>query len=204
MLKVAKRAAAAVLAMAALAGTANADVPADPAATVNGFYAQLLDTMKNAKALGAKGRFDKLAPVIASTFDAPSMAKIAAGPAWDAIPAPQQQAVAAAFQRMMTATYASRFDDFGGEKFEVVGVADQTPDKVVQTRLVQGNGKPVTLNYLVRKTPAGWRIEDVYLDGTISELAGRRAEFGTILKSGGADALIKTLQAKSDKLLGGS
>jgi phospholipid transport system substrate-binding protein len=204
MLTFAKRAAAAVVAMAALAGSASANEPADPAVVmVNGFYAQLLDTMKNAKALGVKGRFDKLTPVIANTFDAQSMAKVAAGSAWDTIPPPQQQAVAAAFQRMMTATYANRFDDFGGETFMVLGTADQAPDKVVQTKLVQGNGKPVTLNYLVRKTPAGWRIEDVYLDGTISELAGRRAEFGTILKSGGADALIKTLQMKSDKLLGG-
>ena len=132
------------------------------------------------------------------------MAKVAAGPAWGSIPAPQQQAIADAFQRMMTATYASRFDDFGGEKFEVAGVADQVPDKIVQTKLLLTNGKVVVLNYLVRKTAAGWRVEDVYLDGTISELAGRRAEFGTILKTGGADALIAALKAKSDKLLGGS
>jgi phospholipid transport system substrate-binding protein len=45
---------------------------------------------------------------------------------------------------------------------------------------------------------------DVYLDGTISQLAGRRAEFGTILKSGGPDALISSLRQKGDKLLAGS
>ena len=45
---------------------------------------------------------------------------------------------------------------------------------------------------------------DIHLDGTISELAGRRAEFGSILKSGGADALIASLKAKGDKLMAGS
>jgi phospholipid transport system substrate-binding protein len=48
------------------------------------------------------------------------------------------------------------------------------------------------------------KIADVFLDGTISELAGRRAEFTTILKSGGADALIASLKAKGDKYLAGS
>ena len=67
--------------------------------------------------------------------------------------------------------------------------------ELVKTKLVQSNGKPVTLNYLMRG--ADPKIADVFLDGTISELAGRRAEFTTILKSGGADALIASLKAKA-------
>jgi phospholipid transport system substrate-binding protein len=82
---------------------------------------------------------------------------------------------------------------------------DQPPsDKLVRTRLVQGNGKVVNLNYLMRKTPDGWKIADVYLDGTISELAARRAEFSSILKSGGPDVLASSLRQKADKLLSGT
>jgi len=44
----------------------------------------------------------------------------------------------------------------------------------------------------------------VYLDGTISELASRRAEFGAILKSGGPNALIDSLRRQGDKLLAGA
>jgi phospholipid transport system substrate-binding protein len=175
----------------------------DPAsARIDAFYAALLDAMKNAKTLGVKGRYEKLAPVVAKTFDVAGMAKGAVGAGWDAIPAPQQAATIEAFQRMMAATYASRFDDFTGEKFEVSPAVDQGADKLVKTKLVQSNGKPVTLNYLMRG--ADPKIADVFLDGTISELAGRRAEFTTILKSGGADALIASLKAKGDKYLAGS
>ena len=177
---------------------------ADPAARVNGFYAALLDSMKQAKQLGLKGRYDKLAPVVQKSFDVPAMAKAAVGPAWDGFAPPQQAGIVDAFQRMMVSTYASRFDDFGGEKFEVSPPVDQGADKLVKTKLVQSNGKVVDLNYLMKAGGDGYRINDIFLNGTISELAGRRAEFSSILKSGGPDALIASLKAKSDKLMAGS
>jgi phospholipid transport system substrate-binding protein len=165
----------------------------------------LLDTMKQAKELGVKGRYDKLAPVLAKTYDLPLMTRIAVGQNWDALTPEQQKAVVAAFTRMTTATYASRFDGFSGEQFVILQTLDQkNGDKIVKTQIIQSNGKPVALSYLVRNTGSDWRIIDVYLNGTISELANRRAEFGAVLKSGGADALITSLNKQGDKLLAGS
>jgi phospholipid transport system substrate-binding protein len=193
--------AAALLAVAPLAVRGQSD---DPAARVNAFYGALLDTMKQAKALGPRGRYDKLFPIVAKTFDVPSMTRIASGPGWQAATAAQQAALVDAFSRMMTATYAARFDDFTGETFEVTPAVDQAPgSKLVRTRLVQSNGKPVTLNYLMHGGADGWKIADVYLDGTISELAARRAEFASVMKSGGPDALVALLRQRADKLLGG-
>jgi phospholipid transport system substrate-binding protein len=181
---------------------ASAEVVA-PAARVNGFYSALLDTMKQAKRLGAKGRYDKLFPVIMMTFDVTGMMRIAAGAGWETASPAQQTALVEAFSRMMTATYASRFDDFTGENFEVSPAEEQPPgNKLVRTRLIQNNGKTVTLNYLMRNTPEGWKIADVYLDGTISQLTAQRAEFSSIMKSGGPDALASSLRQKADKLLG--
>jgi phospholipid transport system substrate-binding protein len=183
---------------------ANAQVAA-PAAPVNNFYATLLETMKQAKRLGPKGRYDKLLPVIMNTFDVAGMMRIASGPGWETATPGQQAGLVDAFSRMMTATYASRFDDFTGETFEVSPAEEQPPgNKLVRTRLIQSNGKAVTLNYLMRTTPVGWKIADVYLDGTISQLTAQRAEYAGIMKSGGPDALAGSLRQKADKLLGGS
>jgi phospholipid transport system substrate-binding protein len=165
----------------------------------------LLDTMKQAKELGVKGRYDKLSPVLAKTYDLPLMTRIAVGQNWAALTPEQQKAVVAAFTRMTTATYASRFDGFSGEQFVILQTVDQkNGDKIVKTQIIQSNGKPVALSYLVRNTGSDWRIIDVYLNGTISELANRRAEFGAVLKSGGADALVSSLNKQGDKLLAGS
>jgi phospholipid transport system substrate-binding protein len=78
---------------------------ADPAAArVNTLYDALLRTMKQAK---SKGRYDKLAPVLAKTYDLRLMSRIAVGQDWDALSAPQRQGIVNAFTRMTTATYVS-------------------------------------------------------------------------------------------------
>ena len=193
--------AATPLARARPAGAA----PSDAEARVNAFYAALLDTMKQAKRLGTKGRYERLFPVILDTFDVPGMTRLAAGPAWQAASPAQQAELTDAFTRLMTATYAARFDDFTGEQFEIATAVDQPPgNKLVRTRLVQSNGKIYNLNYLMRAAAGGWKIADVYLDGTISELAARRAEFSSIIKGGGPDALVALLRERADKLLADS
>jgi phospholipid transport system substrate-binding protein len=178
----------------------------DPAAArVSALYDALLQTMKQARQLGLKGRYDKLTPVLAKTYDLPLMSRIAVGQSWDALSAPQRQSIVNAFTRMTTATYANRFDGFSGETLQVVETVDRpNGDKLVKTRVVQSDGKTISLNYLVRNTGKDWRVIDVYLNGTISELASRRAEFGAILKSGGPDALVASLNKQGDKLLRGS
>jgi len=179
---------------------------ADPATQrVSSLSDALLDTMRQAKELGIKGRYDKLAPVLAKTYDLPLMTRIAVGQSWDALTQEQRQAIVSAFTRMTTATYASRFDGFSGEQFLILQTLDQkNGDKIVKTQIIQSNGKPVALSYLVRKTGNDWRIIDVYLNGTISELANRRAEFGAVLKSSGAEGLVGSLNKQGDKLLAGS
>lgn len=176
-----------------------------PEKTISGLNAKLLDTMKQAQSLGVKGRFDALAPVLSKSYDIPSMSRVAVGQSWDTLQPGQQAAVTDAFGRMMIATYAKRFDGFSGETFEIAEISDRAPsDKMVKTRIIQSNGKPVAINYLMRKSGPQWKIVDVYLDGTISELASRRAEFTSILRSGGPDALIASLKKQGDRLLSGS
>jgi phospholipid transport system substrate-binding protein len=175
-----------------------------PEQAINSLNAKLLDTMKQAQQLGVQGRYDELAPVLTRTYDIASMSRVAVGQSWDSLQPAQQAAVTEAFARMMVATYAKRFDGFSGETFQIVEVSDRSPtDKMVKTQIVQSNGKPVAINYLMRKSGADWKIVDVYLDGTISELASRRAEFSSILKSGGPEALIASLRKQGDKLLSG-
>jgi phospholipid transport system substrate-binding protein len=176
-----------------------------PAQAINNLNAKLLATMKQADQLGVQGRYDALAPVLEKTYDIASMSRVAVGQSWASLQPAQQKAITDAFTRMMVATYAKRFDGFSGETFKIVEITDRGPDeKMVKTVIVQSNGKPVALNYRMHKMGTQWRVVDVYLDGTISELATRRAEFTSILRSGGAEALIASLRRQGDKLLSGS
>jgi phospholipid transport system substrate-binding protein len=194
-----------VAAFAALTAAGASAQRTDPAAArIDNLHRALIETMKQGKQLGLKGRYDRLAPVLFKIYDVPLMARIAVGPSWDSLAPPQQSHVVDAFSRMMVATYASRFDEFSGERFDVLQTVEQPPTgKIVKTRVTQSNGKTVSLNYLVRLAGTEWKVVDVFLDGTISELANRRAEFTAILKSGGPNALITSLRQQGDKLLAG-
>jgi phospholipid transport system substrate-binding protein len=169
---------------------------------VRAFYDALLATMKQADRLGIRGRYDKLAPVISSTFDLAAMTRIAVGPEWNSIAPELQSKLIENFTRMTIATYASRFDGYSGERFEVEPASEiRTTGRVVHTKLFPSNGEPITLNYLMRGSDDNWRIVDVYLTGTISELATRRSEFASILKNGGPSALIDSLGQQAETQL---
>src|SRR6266851_4472088 len=82
-------------------------------------------------------------------------------------PPPQQQDFSAAFSEYTAATYANRFDDYSGEKFEVLPETTAASSGViVRSRLIKSNGEPVTLNYLMREGNGRWQIIDVFLSGT--------------------------------------
>ena len=196
-----------VSAAASLAATFVWSVPAfaedDPAVVHTRAYCDaLLATMKTAKATPVKKRYDQLEPAIRAMFDLPAMTKTAVGPDWATMDPRDQQAVVEAFAKFTIATYAYRFDGFSGEHFEV----DPSPEvrgenKLVKTKIVKANGDTVALNYLEHSTPDGWKATDVYLGGTISELATRRAEFSSLLKNGGTMALIDKLNQQTARQL---
>jgi phospholipid transport system substrate-binding protein len=167
---------------------------------VRTFYDALLATMKEGDRLGIHGRYEKLAPVIRETFDLSAMTRIAVGPDWRSIAPEQQSELIESFTRMTIATYASRFDGYSGERFEVEPTSEErNTGRLVRSKLIPSSGEPVTLNYLMRSSGGPWKIVDVYLTGTISELATRRSEFAAILKSGGPNALIESLRQQGEK-----
>jgi phospholipid transport system substrate-binding protein len=193
---------AAMLALASLAyqGLAMAASGADT--TIESLYASLLSTMKSGAALGESGRFAQLEPVIRRSFDLPAMARLSVGPAWAGLTPVQQQQVTESYGRYISAIYADRFDSYGGQKLEVTGERPAPPGVIVNSRIVKANGDLVEIDYLMRQDGGSWLISDVYVDGTISELATRRSEFAAILRNQGIDGLIEALNRKADMLTG--
>ena len=194
--------ACATLLAASFSAGAASDV-ADPAVVkIRTFYDTLLTVMQQADKLGIRGRYDKLAPSIHTTFDLAAMTRIAIGPGWNSIAPEQQAALVENFSRMTIATYANRFDSYSGERFEVDATAEpRNNGRIVHTKLFPSTGEPVTLNYLMRSSGDAWNVVDVYLTGTISELATRRSEFSAILNSGGPNALIESLRQQTGKMM---
>lgn len=165
-------------------------------AVVQRLNTTLLDVMQSADALGYQGRYEKLDPVLRSSFDFAFMAKIAVGRAWNQLDEASRRELVERFSRMSIATFASRFDGYGGERFEIFGEKPGPRDTViVDDRIIRPDKPEVGLNFVL-KEEGEWRIIDVMLDGKFSELARQRAEFSSVLKNGGYEELIAAIDAR--------
>ncbi|MGE0271704.1 MAG: ABC transporter substrate-binding protein [Alphaproteobacteria bacterium] len=170
---------------------------ATPKATIDNFYATLLGVMKQAKTLGYQGRYSKLEPVVDKTFNLNDMGRLAIGPQWAKLSPDEQARLLDVFRRFTVASYAAQFNGYGGERFEVGNeVPMQQGNLIVESKLIQGNGSPVSMNYLMRRYGDRWQIIDVFIDGTLSEVSRRRSEFTSIIARGGIESLIKVLEQK--------
>ena len=190
---------AVMLALAALPYRVDA-APASGGDTVQGLYDALLSTMKNGRTLGQSGRFTQLEPVIRRTFDISSMARLSVGLSWAGLSEAQRQQVTESFGRYISAIYADRFDSYAGQKLQVIGEQPAVAGIMVRSQIVKANGEPVKVDYMMRRNGDSWLISDIYLDGAISEVATRRSEFASVLKSQGIDGLIAALNRKADIL----
>lgn len=163
--------------------------------------AALLETMKAATKLGYQGRYKKLFPVIKATYDLNFMTRYSAGRHWRDLTDAQRKKLIDAFTRLTVATYAERFDGYSGETFKIT--SEETPragTRLVHSELIKSDGEPVKLNYLMRKTKEGWQVIDVFLKGTISELATKRSEYSSTLENKGFDGLMAIFEQKISHL----
>lgn len=206
---------AAILAFSALypgglayaqAGQGTSGGPGSPRAVVQGFYDALLDAMKNGRRLGFQGRFERIRPAFEKAFNAPLMTRVVVGAAAWAKATPQQQDQAVdAFTRYSVANYAANFTDYSGERLEVQGERPTQAGTVVETQIVPTDDKPTGINFLLRPVDGasgggGWKIADVFLDRTISELATRRSDFARTIQDEGISGLINRLDAKAREI----
>ncbi len=195
-----------LLASAAILAASPAFSPAwaqgDPAvATVEGFYDALVAQMKKGGA--ARGRYDMLKPAVEKAFDLPGMTAVAVGPGFAALPDADKKALVDAFGRMTIANYVKNFDKFGGEKFTVEPASiarPPSPDKLVKSTLKSGSDT-IPFNYRMHLVGSEWKIEDIYLNGNISQMAQRRSDFSATFAASGAAGLAKKINALADQML---
>ncbi|MGB0697314.1 MAG: ABC transporter substrate-binding protein [Rhodospirillaceae bacterium] len=176
-----------------------------PQAVIERFHGVLLSAMQQAESLGVTGRAKMLDGPVRETFDFPRIAQLTAGRSWRSGSADEKQRLSDAFAQLSVATYASRMKGFSGQSFETAGVDDgPRGTRMVMTQLLSPGRDTIDLTYVLAKRKSGeWRVIDVLMQGTISELSVRKSEYGGVLSSGGLDGLSAALINKAEGLAGG-
>ena len=181
-------------------GAARSDTAGDVAAAravVESLHAVLLSCMKDGKQLGFQGRYDRIISNLDGTFDLPFMARVSVGGAWKELDEVQRSDFTALSRRYSASNYAKNFNGYGGESFETH--ADEPAAHgtiVVKTEFVQPTDDNVSFDYRLRNAGNGWRIIDVQLDGKVSELTLRRADYRSVIEREGFPHLVEEIEKK--------
>ena len=134
-------------------------------------------------------------------FNFPSMTALAMGQNWNKANADQKKRLTDEFRTLLVRTYASALAAYSEQKFDFrpLRAKPTDTDVTVNVRVLQPGAQPVTIDYSMEKTAAGWKVYDVMVGG-VSLVANYRTEFATTVRDSGIDGLIKTLQAKNQSL----
>jgi phospholipid transport system substrate-binding protein len=168
-------------------------------APVDALNTALIATMKAASAgTSVAARNQTLSTSVKQSYDLPTVTQNSVGFLWATLPAAQQQQLIDLIGQFTTASYVSQFNSYSGESFTVSPTEKPLGQSFIikSTLTPGGGGDPVELDYVVHSTSDGWRITDVLLGGTISQVALHESDFASLVSSGDASRLITALHAK--------
>lgn len=102
------------------------------------------------------------------------------------------------FRHLLVRTYSKALTEFRNQEisYRPFKMAPAETDVKVRTEIKQSGGKPVSLDYYLEKSSAGWKVYDVEVGG-VSLITNYRASFSQEIQQNGVDGLIRALQAKN-------
>lgn len=167
--------------------------PDAPVAVVAQLHEILLKTMQAGDALDCAARTRLLEPTVNQSFDAAEIARAAFRRYWRDLPEDLQEEAARHIARLVLLSYASRFHHYQGERFADPEVARVEGERaIVRSTLHRPGRDGVSLNYVLQHRQEGWRIVNV-IAGGVSDLALRSAQYASIIRKQGVDALQQRL-----------
>ncbi len=163
---------------------------------IEDFQGQLISVMKEGKALGFQGRYDKLDAVVKKSHDLPKIARIVVGKQWEELTPEQQTKLEDAVSRLSVSAYAYNFKDFSGETFSFISEEETGRGGVViHSNLKIPGDRDVKFDYMMKKKDDTWQIINIIADG-VSDLALKRSDYTSVLTREGFDALLAKINEK--------
>lgn len=161
----------------------------------------VLDAIKSDKELQAGDRKKALALAEAKILphlDFREATQIAMGRSWSVATPAQQKQLVDEFRGLLVRIYSSAIDVYRGQTMKVLPLraGRDATEVTVRNQYIREGQPPVAVNYAMIKTPTGWKIYDISVEG-ISLVLAYRSEFESIIRASGVEGLIKRLQEKN-------
>lgn len=142
----------------------------------------------------------ELRELLQEGFDVAFIARAVLGPPYRDLTEAQRDAYVEAFERWVIATYATRLDDYTGQRVEIMGAEPQGNQDARVTSRVVGGSETVRIDWRVRERSSGLQIIDIEVEG-VSMTISQRNEFNAVVQRRGVDGLIELLRERAGPLI---
>ncbi len=129
-------------------------------------------------------------------FDTVHMTRLAMAHNWNLATPEQQRILTEEFKTLLVRTYSTTLGHYRDEViyFKRPRVSAVDSEVTVRSEVKQTGKEPMTLDYQMENTPAGWKIYDVKVAG-VRLVTTYREVFAEKVRDVGVDGLIKSLAA---------
>jgi phospholipid transport system substrate-binding protein len=163
--------------------------------------AEVLEAIQKDKQLQAGDRRKALALAeekILPLVDFREAARLALGRAWNSASEDQRARLTRQFQTLLVRIYSNAIGVYRGQTMRVqpVKMAPGATDVTVRNQYVSPGRPPTSVEYAMHKTPQGWKIYDITVEG-VSLVLTYRGEFEQVVREGGIDGLIQRLAERN-------
>jgi phospholipid transport system substrate-binding protein len=164
---------------------------------------QLVDralVILRAPALTLNEKRRRLRVLAEGDFDFPEMARSAMGPRWEGLSQEQRTDYSRLFTAFIEDAYLNKIQDYSGQDIRFVSERVTGPGFAeVDTRVVKPGEDPISLTFLLRRSPKGWEIYDLVIDN-LSIIGSYRAQFAHLIDTQGFDKLMVVMREKQQRL----
>ena len=186
--------------LAAAAGVVKAQDSA-PDSLVKGITQEVISAIKQDKDIqtgNSKKVTDLVEAKILPHFNFGRMTQLAMAVNWRKASPDQQRVLTQEFRALLVRTYSSALSSYRDQIIDYKPLRAKAEDTEVTVRseVRQKGAQPVSIDYELEKTPAGWKVFDVKVGG-VSLITTYKDDFANQVRESGVDGLIKTLASKN-------
>jgi phospholipid transport system substrate-binding protein len=131
-------------------------------------------------------------------FDFSRMTQIAVARNWATASAEQRSRLTTEFQALLVRTYSTAIRNYRDEniEFKPLDLPPGATQAMVSSVVKRSGTGRVSIDYEMQKTPAGWKVYEIRMDG-VNLIANYRETFATKVRDSGLDGLIQALAEKN-------
>lgn len=141
--------------------------------------------------------YKKLLILIQSTYNVPKMSSMILGDNWKKYNFEQKKIFLNVFEEYITRNYVKRFAKINIVEWKIKSEKKINDKYYLVNTILKINNEEVSIDYLLSEVNKSWKIFDVLLGGSISEIATKKSEFHSFTKTKDLSQLIKALKRKN-------